>query len=131
ASSNVSGVSAAQTNRNATSARIAMTAARTDHVSVRRIAVLSPAPLEQAGHRVIPDHAHQRAGRARQPPDRLLIVDRECDTDSGEQADAAYEIENQEAANDAESFQALVAISQEVVEQEIAGHRQDRTEGLR
>ena len=72
------------------------------------------------------DHAHQRAGRACQPPDRLLIVDRKCDADIGEQADAAHEIENEEAAQDPEPFQAQVAIGQEIVEQEIAGHRQDR-----
>ncbi len=46
-------------------------------------AASSLAPDEQSGHRVIPHHAHQRAGRARQPPDRLLIVDRERHADIG------------------------------------------------
>ena len=63
----------------------------------------SLAPDEQSGHRVIPHHAHQRAGGARQPPDRLLVVDRERDADIGEQADAADEIEQQQAAQDAQS----------------------------
>jgi len=52
----------------------------------------SLAPDEQSGHRVIPYHAHQRAGRTGQPPDRLLIVDRERHTDIGEQPDAAHEV---------------------------------------
>ena len=60
----------------------------------------SLAPDEQFGHRVVPDHAHQGASRARKPPDRLLVEDRKRDTDIGEQADAADEIEEEQAAQE-------------------------------
>src|SRR5262245_27589016 len=70
------------------------------------------APDEQAGHGVVPDHAHQRAGRARQPPDRFLVVDRERDTDIGEQSDAAHDVEQQQTAHERKALQPLVAIGQ-------------------
>jgi hypothetical protein len=68
--------------------------------SVWPIRLLSLAPDEQAGHRVVPDHAHQRTRRARKPPDRLLVVDRERHAHIGEQADAADEVESEQAAQD-------------------------------
>eukprot|EP01035_Chromulina_nebulosa_P048286 gene48286-65505_t len=89
------------------------------------------APHEQAGHSVIPDHTHQRAGSSRQPPDRLLVIDRERHADIGEQADAADQIEQQQAAQNAEPLEPLVAVGEEIVEQEVAGHRQQRAAGLR
>ena len=46
----------------------------------------SLAPDEQSGHRVVPHHAHQRAGKPRQPPDRFLVEHRERDADIGEQS---------------------------------------------
>src|SRR3954452_14073408 len=90
--------------------------------SARLMPLSSLAPDEQAGHGIIPYHAHQRAGGARQPPDRLLVVDRKRDADIGEQADAADEIEQQQPAQDAQPFQPLVAIGKEIVEQEVARH---------
>ncbi|GCC47364.1 hypothetical protein chiPu_0031656, partial [Chiloscyllium punctatum] len=56
--------------------------------------------------------------------------DRERDADIGEQADAADQIEQQQAAQDANTLQPLVAVGQEIVEDEVAGHRHDRTGGL-
>src|SRR5882757_7701476 len=104
---------------------------RTSRKSFGIINLSSLAPDEQPGHRVIPYHAHQRARSTRQPPDRLLIVDRERDADIGEQPDAAYQVKQQQAAQDAEPLQPLVAIGQEIVQDEIAGHGQKRTTGLR
>src|SRR6185436_7799390 len=74
----------------------------------------SPAPDEQSGHRVVPDHAHQRAGKPREPPDRFLVEDRERDADIGEQSDAADQIEQQQTAQDRKSLQPLVAIGEKI-----------------
>src|SRR5581483_8867091 len=99
-------------------------------VSVGLMENSSLAPDEQSGHRVIPDHAHQGAGGARKPPDRLLVVNREGHADIGQETDAANEIEQQQAADDCKALQPLVAIGQEVVEDEVAGHGANRAKGL-
>src|SRR5882757_11329948 len=104
---------------------------RTSRKSFGIIKLSSLAPDEQPGHRVIPYHAHQRARRTGQPPDRFLIVDRERDTDIGDQANAAYQIKQQQTAQDAKSLQPLVAVGEKIVQDEIAGHGQQRAAGLR
>src|SRR5689334_9093223 len=77
--------------------------------------VSSPlAPDEKTGHRVIPHHAHQCAGGSGDPPDRLMLIDRESNADIGKQADAAHNIEGQEPSQDGETFQSLVAIGEEI-----------------
>src|SRR5258706_10356387 len=104
---------------------------RTSRKSFGIIKLSSLAPDEQSGHRVIPYHAHQRARRAGQPPDRLLIVDRERHADIGNEADAAYQVKQQQAAQDRKALQPLVAIGKKIVQDEIAGHGQQRAAGLR
>src|SRR5216683_560717 len=141
----------AAASRSATSAKIASTVLRTSRASFGLMVDSRPAgprladpglagqdlpgsslaPDEQSGHRVIPYHAHQRAGRTGQPPDRLLIVDRERHADIGEQADATHEVKQQEAAQDRKTLQPLVAIGEKIVQDEIAGHGDQRAGGLR
>src|SRR5438477_495317 len=81
------------TRRSSTSAATIRTVVETSCASFGTMPRLSLAPHEQAGHRVIPDHAHQRTGSTREPPDRFLVVDRERHADIGEQADAAHQVE--------------------------------------
>src|SRR5215471_5409952 len=107
------GVTAAAISRNAISARIVSDVLRTSRPSPALIWTSSLAPDEQSGHRVVPHHTHQRTGRAREPPDRFLIVNRECDADIGKQTNAADQIERKQAAQDRKAFQPLVAIGQE------------------
>src|SRR5271156_4204268 len=110
---------AAVTSRNTTSADIASAVLRASRASCGLMAPSSLAPDEQSGHRVIPYHAHQRAGGSRQPPDRLLRIDRERDADIGGKANAAHQIEQQQPAQDRKALQPLVAIGQKIVEHEI------------
>src|ERR1700750_1175738 len=104
------GVTAAAISRNVTSARMTSDVWRTSRPSPVLMVTSSLAPDEQSGHRLVPPPPHQCAGRARQPPDRFLVVDRERDADIGEQADAADEIERKQAAQDCKALQPLVAI---------------------
>src|SRR5260370_28405839 len=85
----VGGVQAAAPSRNATSAKIMTAVLRTSRKSFGIIKLSSLAPDEQPGHRVIPYHAHQRARRTGQPPDRFLLVDRERHADTGDHPDPA------------------------------------------
>src|SRR5438128_1429649 len=95
-----------------TSATTVRAVLRTSRASFEFIFPSSPAPDKQPGHRVVPDHAHQRARGPRQPPDRLLIVDREGDADICEQADAADEVKQEQPAHDRKTLQPLVAVGQ-------------------
>src|SRR6476659_9118104 len=103
---------AAASRRSTTSAATTRTVVEMSRVSFGLMPTLSFAPHEQARHRVVPDHAHQGSGSARQPPDRLLVVDREGDADIGKQADTADDVEQQQAAHECKTLQPLVAIGE-------------------
>src|SRR5579871_2707606 len=83
------------------------------------------APDKQARHGVVPNHAHQSAGGARQPPDRLLNINRKRHADICKQAEAAYEIKGKKAADDCKALQPLITIGQEIVQDEVGGHGND------
>src|SRR5262245_14700109 len=87
------------------------------------------APDEDARHGVVPDSADGGAQDAREPPDRIPCVDPACDRNIADGADRTYATEPEEARDQVEPFQPLVAIGEDIVEQEVADHRHEGGDG--
>src|SRR5262249_50928869 len=90
-----------------------------------------PPPGQVARYGEIPDDADHRAGQPGKPDQTAVVEDELRDADIGNCAHRADPIERYKTAEECEAAELPVAISDEVVEQEIPCHRHEDGEGLR
>src|SRR5438132_11044750 len=88
------------------------------------------APYEQGGDDVIPDHTHDRAAEAGDPPGLTVAEQPVADADIRQRPDQRDDVETQEPDPYRAPGQPLVAIGEGIAEGEIAGDCQDRGERL-
>src|ERR1700722_6866390 len=79
-------------------------------------------PGGYAGHAVVPDRAESQSGEARQNPWQAVPQQFSRDAQIDGRSGGASYVEGEQAGQQAASSQARIAISEEIVEQEIGCH---------
>lgn len=92
----------------------------------------APAPGRDAAHRIVPDGAHRRARRAREPGWKTQFLEQQgCGAPIGDRSRGADQAKRDQPDQEAPAAQSQVTIGEYVVEEIVADHRDDDRDRLR